>query len=139
MSRLVAVADCYVSLLGHRSERGRNTTPYEALGMLLGPMRRRFDPAMLWALVNSVGYYPPGQLVLLDDGAIAEVVAPNGADLARPHVRMVIDASGTRMNTEAPAVNQPLPPERAVVRALRAEEYPTAPDDIETPMDGGSG
>ena len=139
MSRLVAVADCYVSLLGHRSERGQNTTPYEALGMLLGPMRRRFDPAMLWALVNSVGYYPPGQLVLLDDGAIAEVVAPNGADLARPHVRTVIDASGTRMNTEASAVNQPLPPERTVVRALRAEEYPAAPEAIDTLLDGDSG
>lgn len=138
MSRLVAVADCYVSLLGHRSERGQNTTPYDALGMLLGPLRRRFDPAMLWALVNSVGFYPPGQLVLLDDGAIAEVVAPNGADLGRPHVRVVIDASGARVNAEALAVHHPLPPERTVVRALRAEEYPAAPDTDGAPVDGGS-
>jgi HD-GYP domain-containing protein (c-di-GMP phosphodiesterase class II) len=128
MSRLVAVADCYVSLLGHRSERGQRTTPYEGLGMMLGPLRKRFDPAMLWALVNSVGFYPPGQLVELDDGAIAEVVAPNGADLARPHVRVVIHASGERVPVEAPVLFQPLPPDRSVRRALKAEEYPAAPD-----------
>jgi len=127
MSRLVAVADCYVSLLGHRSERGLRTTPYQGLGMMLGPLRKRFDPAMLWALVNAVGFYPPGQLVELDDGAIAEVMAPNASDLARPHVRVVIDASGERLG-EATLLYKPLPPERSVTRALTAEEYPEPPD-----------
>lgn len=135
MSRLVAVADCYVSLLGHRSERGQRTTPYEGLGMILGPLRKRFDPAMLWALVNSVGFYPPGQMVELDDGAIAEVVAPNAVDLARPHVRVVIDAAGGRVPAAAPIVYSPLPPERSVRRALKAEEYPVAPE----PEDGSAG
>jgi HD-GYP domain-containing protein (c-di-GMP phosphodiesterase class II) len=128
MSRIVAVADCYVSLLGHRSKRGQQTTPYEGLGMMLGPLRKRFDPAMLWALVNTVGFYPPGQLVLLSDGTIAEVVAPNGADLARPHVRVVIQASGERVPVETPIVLRPLPPEMSVQRALKAEEYPVAPE-----------
>jgi HD-GYP domain-containing protein (c-di-GMP phosphodiesterase class II) len=127
MSRVVAVADCYVSLLGHRSERGAQTTPYEALGMMLGPLRKKFDPAMLWALVNSVGFYPPGQLVRLDDGAIAEVMAPNAKDLARPHVRVVIDGAGNRLSTDAPLLYRPLPPERSVTRALKADEYPDAP------------
>lgn len=129
MSRLVAVADCYVSLLGHRSARGQRTTPYEALGMMLGPLRKRFDPAMLWALVNSVGFYPPGQLVLLDDGTVAEVLAPNASDLARPHVRVLIGAAGEPLPEGEPILHRPLPPERSVVRALPAEEYPDAPAD----------
>ena len=128
MSRIVAVADCYVSLLGHRSKRGQETTPYDGLGMMLGPLRKRFDPAMLWALVNTVGFYPPGQLVLLSDGAIAEVVAPNGADLARPHVRVVIEASGERVAVETQVILRPLPPELSVRRALKAEEYPAPPE-----------
>ncbi|MGH7730700.1 MAG: HD-GYP domain-containing protein [Candidatus Eiseniibacteriota bacterium] len=128
MSRVVAVADCYVSLLGHRSQRGQMTTPYDALGMMLGPLRKRFDPAMLWALVNSVGFFPPGQLVELDDGAIAEVVAPNAADLARPHMRIVIDAAGERVPLETPIFIRPLPPERSVRRALEAAEYPGLAD-----------
>ena len=127
MSRLVAVADCYVSLLGHRSELGAQTTPYQALGMMLGPLRKRFDPAMLWALVNTVGFYPPGQLVELDDGAIAEVTAPNANDLARPHVRVVLDSSGQRLG-ETLLTFRPLPPERSVKRALKADQYPDAPE-----------
>jgi len=133
MSRLVAVADCYVSLLGHRSERGMRTTPYEALGMMLGPLRKRFDPAMLWALVNSVGFYPPGQLVELDDGAIAEVLAPNAQDLARPHVRVMIDPSGQQLPMDPPMLLQPLPPDRSIRHVLSAEEYPAAPEESEDP------
>lgn len=128
MSRLVAVADCYVSLLGHRSERGAWTTPYEALGMMFGPLRKRFDPAMLWALVQTVGFYPPGQLVLLDDGGIAAVLAPNAADLARPHVRVVVSVTGEPPLADRPCEYHPLPPERSVRRALRAEEYPADPE-----------
>ena len=127
MSRLVAVADCYVSLLGHRSRRGTETTPYEALGMMLGPLRKRFDPAMLWALVQSVGFYPPGQLVLLEDGAIAAVLAPNASDLARPHVRVVVTADARRPPEGQPIEYRPLPKDKSVQRALRGEEYPSHP------------
>ena len=81
LSEIVSVADCFVSLQMHRSERGRNVTPYQALGMMLGPLAGRFDPVMLWALVHSVGFYPPGQLVELSDGRTALVLAP---DKARP-------------------------------------------------------
>jgi HD-GYP domain-containing protein (c-di-GMP phosphodiesterase class II) len=129
MSRLVAVADCYVSLLGHRSQHGAVTTPYQALGMMLGPLKKRFDPAMLWALVQSVGFYPPGQLVLLDDGNIAAVLAPNAADLSRPHVRVVWSVTGQPMLQDPPLEYRPLPPERSIQRALKAEEYPTEPEE----------
>lgn len=130
MSRLVSVADCYVSLQTHRSERGASVTPYEALGMMLGPLRKRFDPAMLWALVHSVGFFPPGQMVQLDDGATAIVLAPNGADLARPHVRVLVSAAGQWLTGEDKREYRPLPSERRVLRALKAEEYPVEPDDL---------
>ena len=123
LSRLVAVADCYVSLQTHRSGRGAGVTPYEALGMMLGPLQARFDPAMLWALVQTVGFYPPGQLVELDDRRVAAVLAPNAHDLARPHVRVVREADG-RAPEGSPAELRPIPAERSVARALLASEYP---------------
>ncbi|MGH7740522.1 MAG: HD-GYP domain-containing protein, partial [Candidatus Eiseniibacteriota bacterium] len=94
ISRIIQCADCYATLQTHRSGRGQNVTPYEALGMLLGPLAARFEPALLWALVRSVGFYPPGQMVQLDDGAIALVLSPNPADLARPNVRVIVDSLG---------------------------------------------
>jgi len=123
LSRIVAVADCYVSLQMHRSVRGAFVTPYEALGMMLGPLKSRFHPAMLWALVQTVGFYPPGQVVELDDGALAVVLAPNAKDLARPHVRPII-VEGQRVAAGEVPDLLPIPTGRAIKRALRGAEYP---------------
>jgi HD-GYP domain-containing protein (c-di-GMP phosphodiesterase class II) len=124
LSRIVSTADCFVSLQMHRSMRGAHVTPNEALGMMLGPLKPRFHPAMLWALVQTVGFYPPGQLVELEDGAIAVVLAPNAKDLARPHVRLVIGADGRRYAPGETEDLKPLPLGRSVKRALSGAEYP---------------
>lgn len=128
LSRIVRCADCYATLQMHRSGRGQNVTPYEALGMVLGPLAPRFEPALLWALVRSVGFYPPGQMVQLDDSAVALVLAPNPLDLARPHVRVIVDSMGNWLDPERREEFRPLPAERAVLRALRMEEYPEHPE-----------
>jgi HD-GYP domain-containing protein (c-di-GMP phosphodiesterase class II) len=127
LSRIVAVADCYVSLQTHRSARGASVTPHQALGMMLGPLRSRFHPAMLWALVQTIGFYPTGQLVELDDGSLAVVLAPNANDPARPHLKLLFSPTRERLKAEAAVELRPLPPERSVRRALRGEEYPTEP------------
>src|SRR5207247_10716549 len=88
MSGIVAVADCSESLRNRRGPRGV-VTPHEALGLMLGPFQSRFDPALLWALVQAIGFYPPGQRVELEDGSVALSLAPNPQDPARPHVRLV--------------------------------------------------
>jgi len=124
LSRIVAVADCYVSLQTYRSRHGANVTPYQALGMMLGPMRASFDPVMLWALVQSVGLYPPGQMVELSNGTIALVLGPNPADVERPNVRVVARADARRLTPEEAIEHRPIPPELSVKRALKSEEYP---------------
>jgi HD-GYP domain-containing protein (c-di-GMP phosphodiesterase class II) len=124
LSAIVSVADCYVSLQMHRSEQGKSITPYQALGMTLGPIAGRFDPVMLWALVHSVGFYPPGQLVELSDGRTAVVLAPNKQDLARPHVRVIMDECGVPFSSVEAKELRPLPASLSVVRALAAHEYP---------------
>jgi putative nucleotidyltransferase with HDIG domain len=128
LSRIVTVADCYVSLQTYRSRHGANVTPYQALGMMLGPMRASFDPVMLWALVQTVGLYPPGQVVVLENGYIALVLSPNPQDLERPHVRVIARADRRRLTPEEPSEYRPIPSELNVGRALRAEEYPEEPE-----------
>jgi HD-GYP domain-containing protein (c-di-GMP phosphodiesterase class II) len=125
LSRIISVADCFVSLQMHRSPRGAYVTPFEALGMMLGPLKSRFHPAILWALVQTIGFYPPAQLVELDDGTIALVLAPNAEDLARPHVRPLIAPDGHRLRPGEVEDLKPLPATRSVKRALRGAEYPT--------------
>jgi HD-GYP domain-containing protein (c-di-GMP phosphodiesterase class II) len=128
LSRLVAVADCYVNLLMHRSETGRNVTPYDALGMMLGPLHTKFDPGLLWALVQTIGFFPPGQWVELSDGRIAVVTAPNPNDLERPSLRIAFGADGVPVESSTPIEYRPLPPDLSIRRALKAHEYPGAED-----------
>jgi HD-GYP domain-containing protein (c-di-GMP phosphodiesterase class II) len=127
LSAIISVADCYVSLQMHRNPRARQVTPHEALGMVLGPLARRFDPVILWALVRSVGIYPPGQLLELSDGSLAVVTSPDASDPARPNVRVVVDSSGVPFTRLEARELRPLPPELRVARVLRSEEYPDIP------------
>lgn len=136
LSQIVSVADCYVCLQTYRSRHGANVTPYQALGMVLGPLRQHFEPVVLWALVQAVGLYPPGQLVELDDQRIALVLAPNPGDLERPHVRVIGRTDRRRLQPEERGDLKPIPIERTVKRALKAEEYP---DHADEPEDGGNG
>ena len=127
LSEIVSTADCFISLQMHRSPRGRTVTPTAALGLMLGPYSGSFAPVMLWALVNSVGFYPPGQLVELSDGRTAVVLAPSRQDLARPHVRVVVDECGVPFSAVEAKELRPVPPTLSVVRALAAHEYPDLP------------
>lgn len=121
VSQIVSLADCYVNLHSRRGDLIEDITPYEALGMILGPMNERFEPALLWALVQSVGFYPPGQMVELSDGSSALVLAPNPADIARPNVRIVRDRDGKIVEGE-PVELLPIPEALSVKRVLRGQD-----------------
>ncbi len=126
LSQIVTVADCYVNLLSHRSPRGQVVTPNQAIGMMLGPLSSRFEPALLWALVRSVGLFPPGQMVELNDGSKAVVLKPNPKDLLRPHVRVVTTPEGDWLPEAERVDHRPLGTELGIRYALRAEDYPGA-------------
>jgi HD-GYP domain-containing protein (c-di-GMP phosphodiesterase class II) len=123
LSRVTSVADCYVNLLTHRGERGKNMTPHKALSIMFGPLQDRFDLAGLWALVQVVGFYPPGQMVKLDDDSVAVVISNNRQDPAHPHLRLVLHPNGRGVKANENIEFRPLPPERSIKRALRAKEY----------------
>jgi HD-GYP domain-containing protein (c-di-GMP phosphodiesterase class II) len=136
LSRIVAVADTMVSFQMHRSERGPLVTPYKALAMTLNELRGNVEDALLWALVKSVGVYPPGQIVELDDGTIAMVVTPNAEDPARPSVRVLCDTLGHLLDSSEMKVLNPLPEDRVILRALEVEEYPAAFREVAEGDDG---
>ncbi|MEO5987645.1 MAG: HD domain-containing phosphohydrolase [Candidatus Eisenbacteria bacterium] len=122
-SRLVAVADAFVSLLSLNGERGEGITPYEALGLVLGQAGEGFDGALKAALVRAVGVYPPGQVVELDDHALARVFAPSAADPERPIVERVTTPEGGILADHERVVMR-LSRDSSVLRALPFDEWP---------------
>lgn len=95
-SRIVAVADGFDAATSQRSYQDTPYAPSDVLRGMLNNPERGMDPVVVKALVNTLGIYPVGTLVVLDSLELAIVhAAPAGPEaLSRPVVRVVSDALG---------------------------------------------
>ena len=123
LSRIVAVADCFDAITAHRAYHSRPRTTFEALQYLLGPTRVSFDPAVLWALVRTMGLYPAGSVLSMDSGHLVLVLSPNPDNPRRPFCRVMVEPDGHIPEPERAEEWGPMPDGLTVVRVLRPEEY----------------
>jgi len=121
-SRIVAIADCFDAMTAHRAYHKRPFTPFEALQYLLGSARSSFDPAARWALVQTVGLYPPGTVMITSTNTAVLSIAPNLHDLRRPHCRVLVHPDGRVEPEEGGETWSPMPDEEHVARVLRPED-----------------
>lgn len=122
LSRIVAMADCFDAITAHRAYHKRARTSFEALQILLGPNRTNFDPAVLWALVRTVGLYPAGSVLQTASGHVAVALSPNPKDPTRPHARVLVRPDGSQPADDAPEHWDPMPAGESVVRVLTPED-----------------
>ena len=122
VSRIVAVADCFDAMTAHRAYHRRPRTPFEALQVLLGPARVQFDPAVLWALVRTVGLFPAGSVMVTRSQHVVLSASPNPQDLRRPHCRVLVRPDGTEPPEDPGEWWAPMPPEEEVERVLKPED-----------------
>ena len=87
---IVALADRYDALTTARRYRRFSITPYEAVTYLVHYSGTLFDPMLVKLFVEMMGLYPPGTLLLLDNGEMAVVYEPpaSGQPVDRPKVRL---------------------------------------------------
>jgi len=95
-SRIVAVADGFDAATTRRSYQTVPIEPDQVLREMWENPRRGYDPVLVKALINLIGIYPVGTCVILDTMEVAVVAAmnPDGQQLNRPMVRLVLDADG---------------------------------------------
>jgi hypothetical protein len=124
LSQIVGMAATYARMVSSRGVVGKGTTPTQALGMIVGPLTGGFDPALKVALVETLGFHPPGQFVELDDGTIAMVLAPDRTDLDRPIVQPCLGKGGRPLETPEERAGGPLSPARSILRDLGAADIP---------------
>lgn len=131
LSEIVAIADAFLCLRFSRCAGSATTrTPSEALATVLGPLAHAFDPALRAALVRAVGLHPPGQIVELDDGALAIVLATPPATPERPQIEWLTGPNREALpETEARPAGA-LPEDRRVARALPRDEWPFAEEAV---------
>ena len=92
-ARIVSVADAFEAMVSEKSYRN-SMIGYQAMKNLLSDNSRRFDPDVLKAFIRTMGIYPIGSIVLLNNGSIARVTEVHGEAPLRPLIRILIDDFG---------------------------------------------
>lgn len=124
-SRIVAMADCFDAITAHRAYYSRPRTAFEGLNVLMGPNRVNFDPAVLWALIKTVGLYPAGTVMQTVSGHVVLAMSPNPADVTRPVCRVLLNPGGAAPAEGDADTWDPMGPGESVKSVLSPEEHKT--------------
>ena len=92
-ARIVSVADAFEAMVSKKPYR-KSMLGYQAMKNLLSDNMRSFDPNVIRAFIQTMGIYPIGSIVLLNNGAIARVVKVMPAAALRPRIKILVDKSG---------------------------------------------
>ena len=92
-ARIIAVVDAFVAMTSQKTYRNA-LLGYDAMKTLLADKGRRFDYEVIKAMIQSVGVYPIGSIVLMNDTSIARVVGIAAEAPLRPSIRVLIDETG---------------------------------------------
>jgi HD-GYP domain-containing protein (c-di-GMP phosphodiesterase class II) len=92
-ARIVSVADAFEAMVSEKPYRN-SMMGYQAMKSLLSDNQRRFDPDVLKAFIKTMGIYPIGSIILLNNGSIARVTEVQGDAPLRPKIRILIDEFG---------------------------------------------
>ena len=92
-ARIVSVADAFEAMVSQKPYRN-SMMGYQAIKNLLSDNSRRFDPDVLKAFIQTMGIYPIGSIVLLNNGALSRVIEVHGDAPLRPKIRVLVDEFG---------------------------------------------
>ncbi len=101
-ARIIAVADEFVMLIS-KKEQKKTIMSHEAIKHLLQDNSHKFDPNVVKAIVQCLGIYPIGSIVLLNDGSICKVVGVSSDAPLRPIVQVLLSEKG-KIQSEAQSV-----------------------------------
>jgi putative nucleotidyltransferase with HDIG domain len=119
---LCSIADVYDAMRSQRAYQQAHPTD-RILEVLKRADGRQFDQHLVRRFVQLIGIYPAGNLVRLNTGEVAVVRQPHAPDPYRPHVRVLIDREGRRLELTYE------------LNLWEATDDPTRPTSIVAPLD----
>ncbi len=122
-ARIVSVADAFEAMVSEKPYRN-SMIGYAAMKSLLSDNSRRFDPDVLKVFIKTMGIYPIGSIVLLNNGAVARVTEVHGDAPLRPRIRILIDDFGKAYaQDEGDAVDLMTEKSLFIARAIDPKEF----------------
>jgi putative nucleotidyltransferase with HDIG domain len=119
---LCSIADVYDAMRSQRAYQQAFPTE-RILEVLKRADGRQFDQHLVRRFVQLIGIYPAGNLVRLNTGEVAVVRQAHAPDPYRPHVRVLIDREGRRLDVTYE------------LNLWEAPDDPTRPMSIVAPLD----
>ena len=98
-ARILSVTDSFVAMSKDRADRD-SLLGYTAIRQILNDNSRRFDPGILKIFIQSIGIYPRGSIVILNNGAIGRIVQIRAAAPLRPGIQILIEERGRKPRKE---------------------------------------
>jgi hypothetical protein len=123
LARVVSVADAFEAMVSKKPYRN-SMIGYTAMKNLLSDNSRRFDPEILHVFIKSMGIYPIGSVVLLNNAAIARVSDVHPDAPLRPRLRILIDEFGKQFRQdEGEELDLVTEKTLFIVRAIDPKQY----------------
>lgn len=98
-SRIVSLADQYDGMTSARVYSRTPMSPEKALSLMMERSGTQLDPLLFKFFVNMVGVFPVGTAVMLNTKEIALVLGPNMSFPNRPHVLIITDSQGHKIDS----------------------------------------
>ncbi|AIN92996.1 HD domain-containing phosphohydrolase [Treponema putidum] len=121
-ARIITVADAFVAMITPKPYRDL-MLGYQAMKNLLADNARIFDPEIIKVMIRSIGIYPIGSIVLMNDASLARVVKSSPEAPIRPFVRVLIDATGEVLNEDSEPLDLKKNKNLFIVRAIDPRAY----------------
>ena len=93
------MADAFEAMISERPYRN-SMIAYNAMRQILNDNSRRFDSDILKVFIKSMGIYPIGSIVLLNNSGIGKVVETHTDAPLRPEIMLLVGADGKKVNKE---------------------------------------
>ncbi len=94
-SRILSVADAFEAMVSVRPYRN-SMIGYKAMRQLLNDNSRRFDSEILKVFIKTMGIYPIGSIVLLNDASIGRVISTHSDAPLRPALKLIVNSNGNK-------------------------------------------
>ena len=122
-ARLISISDAFITALSKKTD-GKQPLSYEVIKGLLSLSSSKFDPNIVKILIQCVGIYPIGSIVLLNNGAICKVIQVAIDAPLRPSVQVILSETGEVYDEEHKhVIDLKEYKERFIVRAIDPRIY----------------
>ncbi|MBN1797384.1 MAG: HD domain-containing protein [Spirochaetales bacterium] len=93
---IVAVVDSFVAMINKRPYR-KHLLGYDAVKTIMRDTFTRFNSEIVKIFLKSIGIYPVGSMVLLNDYRIGKVIEVQIGSPLRPKIELVVDEIGRKV------------------------------------------